>query len=438
MGMIKSIERFEVTLLTTEASKTATLTKGQVAANCVPFATFGPHGVAGTADPLNYASMTPNVAISGSTLTVDRTSSAFGMVAHVTVIEFDPVHVKVQIGTWTMSSVADALVNITAVNLSRAFIVFYGKRQTATSGMDRNMVSAIFNTATQLRFRRANATDVVPGGTFYVVEAISTPAAFTVTPFGGDFTNVGSLTITIPSVNLQESFLISSCHRAYTARFQNHCVWMRLASGTTVTASVNSPDVDTIFVHGFVVTVPFSRVLRSAISGSTFVGTVNEVTLSIGATVNPLRAMPWIPANHGCGNNTINVNNPNPHKNFTGALLATATTPFDRITLRRTESGSGSAQTAMAWEVVEWPIDLYTITGFTRNNIGEQLPDCPVYLFHFNFGTGVITHIATGISDSTGRYTFSVPTTAAEYFVVARKSGSPNIFDVTDFGLFGA
>ncbi|NIN95596.1 MAG: hypothetical protein GTO49_11585, partial [Anaerolineae bacterium] len=70
VGILTSLESFTISLSTTATSNSASLTKGQVTANSVPFGTRRMVTSGGTAD--NYNSMMIDLYFSGSTIVVER------------------------------------------------------------------------------------------------------------------------------------------------------------------------------------------------------------------------------------------------------------------------------------------------------------------------------------------------------------------------------
>ena len=83
------------------------------------------------------------------------------------------------------------------------------------------------------------------------------------------------------------------------------------------------------------------------------------------------------------------------------------------------------------WYTEESP----AISGVTRDNTGAVLVSCTVYLFR----TSDLAYIGTVTSNAiTGAYTFQVGDPTITYFVVAFKSGAPDVQGVTDKTLVGA
>lgn len=76
-------------------------------------------------------------------------------------------------------------------------------------------------------------------------------------------------------------------------------------------------------------------------------------------------------------------------------------------------------------------VELVYVAGITKDNAGNVLGSCDVYLFLDN-GDNTVTFIAHAVSNpTTGAYSFGTGA-GSTYFVVAFKAGAPNVMDVTD------
>lgn len=81
------------------------------------------------------------------------------------------------------------------------------------------------------------------------------------------------------------------------------------------------------------------------------------------------------------------------------------------------------------------PMVTGTISGVTRDAEGDPLGECDVSLF-FNVD-GLLFLATSGVSDASGNYEFQGGVGQGQFVfaVAARKEGSPNVYDVTDFTL---
>jgi len=92
-----------------------------------------------------------------------------------------------------------------------------------------------------------------------------------------------------------------------------------------------------------------------------------------------------------------------------------------------------------AWVQVMWeefpaaPSVLYSVSGITKDSASVALGSCDVYLMR-KLENGSIQYVTKSVSDPvTGEYSFLANSRISTYFVIARKEGTPNVFDVTDF-----
>lgn len=98
-------------------------------------------------------------------------------------------------------------------------------------------------------------------------------------------------------------------------------------------------------------------------------------------------------------------------------------------------AASGDEMGSLAFTILPAASTTYTVAGVTYDADGEILGSCQVSLFRHR-GSGVFEYVDTQVSNaSTGAYSFTVPEDSANFMAVAHKSGSPNVFDVTDLNL---
>lgn len=75
----------------------------------------------------------------------------------------------------------------------------------------------------------------------------------------------------------------------------------------------------------------------------------------------------------------------------------------------------------------------HEVVGVTRDKDGATLASADVYLMKMIGGRPVF--VGLGASGGAGAYALGAPDADTEYLVIARKTGAPNVFDVTDFDL---
>jgi len=95
-------------------------------------------------------------------------------------------------------------------------------------------------------------------------------------------------------------------------------------------------------------------------------------------------------------------------------------------------SGMNNYWLQIAWEEEVSPT--HEISGITKDNSGTALGSCDVYINKFI--DDKFYYVGKTVSDSvTGAYSYSLYDNESNYVVTARKTGSPNVFDVTDFNI---
>ena len=209
---VKSVEYLEIAIPGGTDTTSANLTKGQVAANCVPFAS-----VRSTQTGLFYDLGRTFVDISlaaGSPPTVTARSTYAGggpVDVGVFVVEFDPTQVRVQQGTFSMTAGTPAVgAAIASVNLAKSALVFYHRAQgTNPNEWSDFAVEGSFATATNLNFWRDSSQGAL-NGHWYVFEAI-----------GSQF-SVQTRTFSLPAGSASGSVAISAVDLSRTSVFASY------------------------------------------------------------------------------------------------------------------------------------------------------------------------------------------------------------------------
>jgi hypothetical protein len=98
------------------------------------------------------------------------------------------------------------------------------------------------------------------------------------------------------------------------------------------------------------------------------------------------------------------------------------------------QAGGGIAFFNAVWSEDDSFVNPYKIEGITKDNTGAALGSCDVYLLK-KVGDEFISIRKTTSDPTTGDYIFRLSDNTATYAVTARKTGSPNVFDVTDFNI---
>ena len=216
-GYVRSVEYVEIVLASGATTASANLTKSQIVANCVPFASALMTGT-------GFRRMLTDVSLTaGAPPTVDvaRDQSGGGttVTVGVYVVEFDPTYVKVQQGTFTLANGAAGPANVglgTAVSsLARAALVFYHQHATNANFTD-VAIQGSFSTTSNLQFQRTG-TGGAASGHWYVFEALAVSGvyAFAVQPMTFTFAAAsGTSAALAPSVAASTTFLTGSYRSA--------------------------------------------------------------------------------------------------------------------------------------------------------------------------------------------------------------------------------
>ena len=105
-------------------------------------------------------------------------------------------------------------------------------------------------------------------------------------------------------------------------------------------------------------------------------------------------------------------------------------------TLRSQDDGAGASAYSCFDENLDLQEVTYAITGITRDASGNILGSCTVLLYNASTKAYVASTTSNG---TTGAYSFTgLPDTSTTYFVVAFKSGSPDVEGATDNNLTGS
>ena len=234
---VVSVEYVEISLGAGATQNSTSLTKGQTIANCVPFASLMTTGVEDDFDQL----FTDVYFEAGPQVTARREVAGGTIDVGVYVVEFDPAYVTVQQNVTELSFVGTSTTTgITAVDTTKAALVFYYRGSFSTHEWQDHAVAGWFSAANTLSFQRDrdlnNDTVYVH---WYVFEANN--SEFSVQPVslsiagGADFG-----TASISSVDLTKSFVIGSYRSAYDDdNVRSSAAVVYLSSDTEVRAERN-------------------------------------------------------------------------------------------------------------------------------------------------------------------------------------------------------
>ncbi|HEY7697601.1 MAG TPA: hypothetical protein VIE88_04255, partial [Vicinamibacteria bacterium] len=142
-AFVKSVEYVEITVGAGALTASANLTKGQVLANCVPFASLSMTGIDN-----NFDQVFTDVFFQAgpSRVTAQRFTAGGTLSVGVFVVEFDPAYVNVRQGTFSMlAGAATTTAAIPAVNLSKAALVSYYHHGAVTNSWNDYAIAGWFS-----------------------------------------------------------------------------------------------------------------------------------------------------------------------------------------------------------------------------------------------------------------------------------------------------
>ena len=358
-AFVRSVEYVEIVLGPAQTTNSASLTKAQLIANCVPFASAKMDATANSfgemfADVLLTAGAPP-------TVTATRNTAGGTVTVGVYVVEFDPALVRVQQGVFSMpnGTLGPVGVGITAVDTARAAMVAYSLNDDAGArGYDDVAVEGSFAAANQLQFVRSDSLAAVSGH-WYVFEALNQAGsyAFAVQPRTFSFSGAsGTSAALAPSVPSASTLVVGSYRTGAASDNPDVGSFRLFLSGcagtpsmcTAVTAQgyTGSAVTATAYVISF---SSGTRVQRGALA---YLAADLQKTATLSPAVDLTRAMAWGGFSNG----------PGAMRADTGANnLSAVAYQLVKLTAATTVQVSRAATDDIAegtWEVVEWPLSV--------------------------------------------------------------------------------
>ena len=372
-GWVKSVEFVQIVLSPsggTSLVNSANLTKGQTAANCVPFVTAmadsGANGF-GLAYPDVFLT-----AGSPATVSAQRTVAGGTVTVGVYVVEFDPTYVRVQQGTFAFAAgnLGPVMPTLsTNVDLARAALVFYSRNSFTNNknGYADVMIEGSIASTLLLNFARNDNQPSVDGH-WYVFEALNVSGsyAFAVQTKAFTFSTAsGNSTALAPSVPSAQTMVVGSYRTAQANDHSDVGSYRLFLAGcagspsmcTTVTAE-SYAGATAANVTAFVVT--FSGAVRVRRGSLNYGAAATQATFSpLSPNVDITDTMVWngfggvagiMRANEGSGDQMFAAQQK--------LILANSTT------VEGDRAATASAAAVGTWEVVEFnPTAMYYSVG---------------------------------------------------------------------------
>jgi hypothetical protein len=294
---ITSIEYKEITLADGTATASADLTKGQTIGNCVPFATmyFTPGAAADAFDRKSsdiYFEAGPKV-----TAVRENTNGQLNLGIYV--VEFNPSYVTVQQGTYSIAdTAASTTASITAVDQSKAALVFYHQYINGNDKFDESSVAGWFSLDNELSFQR-NGTWETISGHYYVFEAQNSEFSVQARSFNIPASGTSNTT-SITSVAMDKTFLIASYRTGYdSSNADKGQLSVYLSAADTITAERDTAHSTAVTdIRVFAVTFGGNETVQRGEFAYAASDTQEQATLS--PAVDTTAAIAWNPVMTVC------------------------------------------------------------------------------------------------------------------------------------------
>lgn len=383
-----SVEACNIVLSTSQTSNTCTMTKGQTAANVVPFSSYYIPTPATTVD--DYSAYVHDISISGSTVTATRGDAGGASIdLEVYLVEFDPSKVRVQKGTFSMSGTSTTSSITTAVDQSKAFLVFYYQSADTAVQQPEFNVRGYFSANNELTFVRDAGTGTTQG-TWYVVEDLG--GYFSVQASNITLTGVTSNTGTISSVTTAKTFLVGSYQGGSADDTSSGSAAARLTSSTVITVEKGGAT-GNITATVYAITFTGGENVQRGSQAFATTDTALSNSLAAGDYSNAMASSAMRLTDNGWQVSTASSDNAD------DKFRLTVNDGTDQIDMLRSNSGSNAAN--IDWEVVEWEIVTNQVTiaasADSTQPSGVNDPDTDVLMGAFTFIADTSTATVTSI-----------------------------------------
>jgi len=352
-----SVERFALTIDTSESSASSALTQGQVTANCLPFITSH---VLAPDDSVEYlSSYHVDAYFSGSNIEVSRelASTSARVRVYVTVVEYDPDRVNVTQGTYT---IADSSLSNTATispalsDISNTFMVFHGTKAHSFDGWADYMTRGRITSTSQLTFDRGDSGGLIEG---YWYTAESTAGDFSVQSYDVTLTTTTQNETINPAVDPGTTFTVGSWYTNQTVqpyRNDTSTIDVDLTNSTTLGFTRKNAGYSVLW-SGFLVEMNDGTfVQRGTIAGQG--ATVSE---NVDVDYFSSNAMLILPGNMGGGSGGSFPGQT--AADLVDAHVSLSYADSDTITVSHSTDG-GEADNDISWELVQWSVPTTSCT----------------------------------------------------------------------------
>ncbi len=355
---VVSVEKFTFTLVATDLVESATLTKSQTTANCVPFLTTRVTTANGDA---HEGYIVDAEFTGGDTIEVHTTDAVTRViVVEVSVVEFDGSDITVEEGTFLSGGTEVINALTTSVTPANAFVQLTHETTSDNGNFHHQAVrarltnsSGVTGTGTHVTLDR-DGTSLVMQGHYWVVEDTTTNY-FSVQAKDIDMSAVATNTATITSVASGKSLLIGSFMggEPTTDNCDANTFNATLTNDTTITVDrFDNPTAVGEF-HAQVIEFAGNETVQRGAFDETDeqggAGTSGIYTATLTTTVDASLSTVHV---GGCaGSHTTGKFPGTVAANVPSAHAAGSLTDGDTI---RIEHYAGTAAQDISWEVIEW------------------------------------------------------------------------------------
>ncbi|MBI1972765.1 hypothetical protein HYS50_02050, partial [Candidatus Woesearchaeota archaeon] len=268
--------------------------------------------------------------------------------ASISLVEFNPSQVRVQNGTFAITSGSLPIALAQSVNTSRAALVFYYESTLANDNYDESMLRGNITNSTHLTIDCTIAITCAgkKSGSWYVFESLN--GEFTVQKPALNFRTTDTLiTTTIASVNTSRTFLIASWITTETSDDPAEgSASISLINATAINGTRIGTTAQTLNATVFVVTFADGGTSQPEVQRGTF-SYPNNVNASVVATINAVNlsvSTAWSPGNG---------------KMISDSAADASESAFQRLGFANSTAIRGTRNESTGfglgtWEVIEW------------------------------------------------------------------------------------
>ena len=372
-GIVLSVETFILSLPNATGSTTATLTKGQTLANCVPFIT---KRVTSGSDTQIENHQVDAWFSSTATLNLARDNNSGANTSEVTVVEFDPAKCQVITDSFNMSDVTGSAVytfpSSKSVTVANAFLVFHSFQNSALDNfLPAHLLRGRITSTTQVTVDRgmfggdAGTID----GHYFIVE--STSGDFTVDHL--DIALTGTSDTGTVSVTKANAILLGSWKATGTGDDANdeNTVDATLTNDTTVTVQ-RANSTGTVDYAAQVVDMSDGTIVEhgTIVAQGATASQDETLTTSVDRTFSTAVIA-------GCMGSTVTGSFPGTAKNdmFDAQVQLTLQDSdsggdFDEVRVQHATIG-GEASNDISWEVIQWGAGAGTVDGIVSDDFSS-------------------------------------------------------------------